>query len=246
MNNDIWTTHISINTWMSSKVWDSYFCEIEYILGDKIIKLDSKDPVCRKADIQSGEGDFVVDFGKNEDSRWIFGKFDKTKIEFQIHHFNSGLDSFGRPCCNRIKFYIPHLMSSVPDIEKITKLFTFTNIRLGSFFAYADYKEVICSRKPCTPSLDVTRELLGVFWLTHFGPAYKSFFGVKLEGVPRLEFDPDGGVTLQLAKTPGQVDVTARQDLIERLGSDSFANGGPVKERGKYVLTLEQLKNFVH
>jgi hypothetical protein len=238
---DIWIMNHSVKPWMSSEGWDTYLCEIEQILGDRIVKLDSNDPARRKADTRTGEGSFMVNFGDREDSRWVIGKFEKTKIWFEVRHMKTGLDSFGRLCDNTIQFYIPHRMSFGPDAEKLNRLFALTHQRLGSFFAYADFKDVICSRKPSTPSLDISRELLGVFWLTHFGPAYRAFFGSKLDDVPGLVIDQDGGATVQLGETPAQVPATAREEVIERLGVPSFANGGPPKERGQFALTLHQL-----
>jgi len=89
--------------------------------------------------------------------------------------------------------------------------------------------------------LDISRELAGVFWLTHFGPAYRAFLGDNLKGVPGLELDLNGGATLQLGETPAQVATTAREKIVEQLGSALFANGGPPKERGQFALTLQQL-----
>lgn len=238
---DIWITHHSMKSWMSAEAWDTYFRAIEQIFGDRIVKLDLNDPARRKADTNAGEGSFVINFGEREDSRWLYGKFDKTKIEFEVRHFKAGLDSFGRLCDNSIQFYIPHRMSFGPDAKKLVRLFALTHQVLGSFYAYADLKEVICSRKPSTPSLDISRELLGVFWLTRFGPAYRTFLGDKLEGVPGLEVDLDGGVTLQLAETPAQIATTAREKIVDQLGSALFANGGQPKERGQFTLTLQQL-----
>lgn len=244
--NDIWITHRSMKSWMSAEVWDTYFREIEKILGDRIVKLDLNDPAKRKADTQAGEGSFVINFGEHEDSRWVYGKFDKSKIEFEVRHFKTGLDSFGRLCDNSIQFYIPHRMSFGPDAKKLVCLFALTHQVFGSFYAYADFKGIICSRKPSTPSLDISCELLGVFWLTHFGPAYRVFLGDKLEGLPGLEVDLDGGATFQLGETPAQVAATAREEVGDRLGSALFANGGPPKECGQFALTLQQLVDSSH
>ncbi len=240
-NSEIWITHLSVKPWMSIEVWDNYLRDIEKILGDRITKLDSNDPARRKADTRKGEGEFMVNFGDKEDSRWLFGKFEKTKISFEVRHMKNGLDSFGHLSENWIQFYIPHHMSIYPDIEKTFKLFQMTNERLSPFYAYADYKNVICSKKPCTSSLDISTELLGIFWLTYFGHEYREFFGDKLEMIPGLEADPNGGVTLSLADTPAQVKLTKNEEIIKRLGPDSFASGASFKQRGKFALSIEQL-----
>jgi len=241
---DVWISHLSMKPWMSAELWDIYLREIEQVLGDRIGKLDSNDPSRRKADTKAGEGAFVINFGEREDSRWVIGQFEKTKVRFEVRHMKTGLDSFGRLCHNSMKFFVPNRMSFGPDAEKLVWLFKLTNEHLGSFFAYADFKDIICSRKPSTPSLDVSRELLGVFWLTHFGPAYRAFFGDQLEGLPGLEIDRHGGAMLRLAETPAQVPASTRGEIIERLGSASFANGGPPKEQGQFALTLRQLADW--
>lgn len=240
--NDIWITHYSLSSWNSEKTWDDYLQAIEAVLGDRLLKLDDTDPVRRKADTKNGEGSFVVQFGEHEASRWVRGKFGKTKIEIEIQHYKSGQDSFGRKRENRLSFYIPERMAFGPDSRRLIELFRLGNEQLGAFYAYADFKGTICAKKPSTPSLDISRELLGIFWLTYFGPRYCDFFArSRLLDIYGASAGSTGGVSLQLAGTPGQVGLERRAATESGLGELSFAGYGMVKAPGQYALTLEDL-----
>jgi hypothetical protein len=190
----------------------------------------------RKADTTKSEGDFVVAFKAKEDSRWLFGSFEKTRVRLEIKHFKM-LGSWE----NSVTIKFPESMTAVADISRVRQVFDLGNQLMRPFYSMADIKEIICSKNPSTPSLDISRELLGVFWLTYFGPAYRRFFGGKLDSISGLELDSEGGVTLQLGDAPVKVDDATRDDIMERVGPASFANGGPPKERGRFALTLNQL-----
>ena len=122
--NDLWMTHYSVDSWMSATNWNSYLRELEEIVEDTLVKLDDNDPIRRKASTKSGEGDFIVGFGPREDSRSIFGRFEKTKIEIEITNYKSGKDSFGRLRENRLKIFIPeHLVNTrSTEISKVFRL----------------------------------------------------------------------------------------------------------------------------
>jgi len=227
---------------MSAKNWDSYLRMAETVLGDRLMKIDDTDPIRRKADTKRGEGSFVIQFGEREDSRWVRGKFEKTKVEIEIQHYRLGKDSFGRERQNLLTIFIPERMTFGPDLFKVIKLFQLGNENLGAFYAFADFKKVICAKKPSTPSLDISRELLGVFWLTYFGAPYCKFFGRdKLLGLQPATDGPAGGITLQLAESPGQVPDDSRGILECEIATESFAGNGGSKERGEHALTLAQL-----
>ena len=242
--NDIWITHYSLCPWTSAKAWDDYFQAVETALGDRLLKLDDTDPVRRKADTKKGEGSFVIQLGENEASRWLRGRFEKTKIEIEIQHYKTGRDSFGRPRENRLSFYVPQKVASGPDVQRLIELFAIGNEKLGAFYAFADLKEVICAKKPSTPSLDLSLELLGIFWLTYFGVRYCDFFTRSRlqnlrEGIP----GPTDGITLQLANSPEQVGLEHRSFIEAKLGELSFAGYGKFKTPGRHALTLEDLKS---
>lgn len=239
---ELWITHYSVRSWGSAGEWDDYLRGVESLLEDRLIKLDVTDPIRRKADVGSGEGKFIVEFGQKEESRWLWGRFEKTKIEINIEHSKSPVDSFGRHTKNQITFYIPERMTFGPDVRRVIELFHLGNESFGAFYAYADFKKVICAKKPSTPSLDISRELLGVFWLTYFGPAYCSFFGRdRLLQMEQATDGPADGITLQLAESPGQVPDNSRCTLEREIAPESFAGSGGLKERGEHALTLAQL-----
>jgi hypothetical protein len=239
MNNELWISHHSVARWLDARQWDHYLRSLEEVLGDRLVKLDTNDPMRRKADTIKSEGDFVVAFKASEDSRWLFGSFEKSGVRLEIRHFKL-LGSWE----NSVAITFPGHMTSGADISRVRRVFDLGNQLMQPFYSMADLKEVICSRKPSTPSLDISRELLGVFWLTYFGSAYRKYFGGKLGGIPGVEFDSEGGATLQLGEEPAQVDTATRDEIMKRLGSASFANGGPPKERGRFALTLNQLADL--
>lgn len=246
--NEIWMTHSSVKSWNSSAEWDDYLRAVESVLNDRLAKLDANDPVRRKADTTRGEGHFITQFGPKEDSRWILGRFEKTKVVVEIQLYKHGRDSFGERRDNTIAFYIPDKVCDRSNMEKLVELFRLTNERHGIFYAAADLKGVYCSKKASPPSLgalNIASELPGVFWLTYFGPQYCEFFGRdRLVSLERTSEGPDGGMTLRLAETPERVPEGLRRMLERRLGVETFAGAGEVlleKPEGRYALTLEQL-----
>jgi len=238
----LWISHLSVRRWTDHAAWDDYLRAVQAVLGDRLVKLDVNDPARRKANVASGEGQFVTQFGEREDSRWLWGKFEKTKIEFEINHYKAGTDSFGRLRENEITFYVPERMTFGPDARRLVELFRLGNERLEAFYAYADFKDVICGKKPSTPSLDISRELLGVFWLTFFGPRYCDFFGrEQLLRLGQASEGPGNGITLQLAETAAQVLGDDRVGIEQKIAPESFAGTGKAKASGQHALTLAQL-----
>lgn len=243
MKSDVWMSFSSVQNWSESEIWNEFFPQIEALLRDRIAKLDDKDPVRRKVESSNTEGDFITKFGPKEDSRWICGKFARSKIEFEIQIYKEGMDSFGRLRENRFKLFIPHQMSFGPDAEKLIEVFRLGAKILRPFYAYADFKDEICIKKPCTPSLDISRELMGIFWLTYLGRDYRTFFAETLTRVENAEKGPNEGVVIQLGATPSQVDVGLRERVQQQLGVESFASGGLAKEQGQFALTLQQIRS---
>ena len=242
---ELWMSHLSVSHWNNAEAWDNYLRTVESLLGDRLAKLDVNDPPKRKADVAHGEGGYVTQYGPKEDSRWLFGKFEKSGIMLQIRQQKDQTDSFGRLSDNSIDFWIPQDQATRIGTDRLAELFRLNNERWSAFYAYADLKEVICAKKPSPPSLgslDVSRELLGVFWLTFFGFQYCEYFGrERVAKLDRASDGPSGGITLRLAETPNGVAKNQR-DLMERaIAIHSFAGSGQHKERGQYALTLEQL-----
>lgn len=247
--NEMWMRHRSVKAWTDAAEWDDYLRTVESALEDRLTKLDANDPARRKSDAARGEGHFVTHFGPKEDSRWLLGRFEKTKIAVEIQLYKNGRDSFGERRDNTITFYIPekvHVLCG--SMEKLVELFHLTNERLGIFYAAADLKGVYCAKKASPPSLgalNIASELPGVFWLTYFGLQYCEFFGRdRLVSLERASEGPAGGMTLRLAETPERVPEGLRRMLERRLSAETFAGVGDVlleKPEGRYALTLEQL-----
>lgn len=242
----LWMMHMSMQQWNDAAAWDDYLRIVESVLGDRLVKLDHNDPVRRNADTTHGEGEFITQFKPKEDSRWLYGKFEKTKVEVEIQHYKNSVDSFGRLRDNSITFYIPERMTSDPDdVRRLIELFRLTNERLGAFYSLADFLDVISTKKSSTGgALDISRELLGIFWLTYFGPHYCDFFGRERLGMlEQASAGPDGGITFQLAETPGQVLDGECLTLEKTIGAESFAGTGGPKTMGQHALTLLQLSS---
>ena len=232
----------SVRRWNEPAIWNEYFAAMESILDDKLATLDVNDPARRKANVAKGEGEFVAHFGELEDGRWMWGKFAKTKIECSIQHYKAGVDSFGRLRNNAVKFHIPERMALGSGVDNLIRLFASTNAHLSVFYAYGDFADVISAKRPSTPSLDIARELLGVFWLTYFGPHYCDFFTrPRLLALDQATAGPAGGVTLRLAETPTQVSSESRASAESDLGELTFAGHGAEKAPGQYALTLADL-----
>jgi len=246
--NELWMSHHSVRSWNDVPEWDDYLRMVEAVLDDRLARLDINDPARRKADTAHGEGHFVTQFGSKEDSRWLLGKFEKTKVEVQIQHYKKGKDSFGRHRDNTVTFYVPEKVHSGSGVHKLIELFHLTNEQLGIFYAAADLKKLYCAKQASPPSLgalNIASELPGVFWLTYFGSRYCEFFGrERLNGLEQSAEGPAGGITMRLAESPGQVPEGLRRMLERRLGAESFAGTGDVtleKPEGRYTLTLGQL-----
>lgn len=238
----LWAGYYSVDSWLLSNRWAAYLAGVEKILDDKIIRLDDKDPVRRHSTGPKSDAEFIVAFGPKESSRWLFGKLKNTKIQFSIVLYKHGKDSFERLRENSIIFYVPKRIVNSDMVRQLYQLFNFTSEYLVPFYAYSDLREVIISKKSCSGgALNLSRELIGVCWLTYFGTAYRSYFGEKLVQLDGVQEGPNGGVTLRLAASPTQVGATVRDRAMKQLGRASFADGPAPKEAGQFAITLQTL-----
>ena len=243
---EIWMQHFSARSWNCSNLWNDFLGQMETLLGDRLLRLDDKDPVRRKVTSADGEGKFVVQFGAREDSRWIAGRLNKTGIQFDVTLYKAGRDSLGRRRFNSLNILIPPGFTTQSNILRLDQLFNLTNQLLETFYGFADERSVVCAKQPSgTHSVDLNRELLGVFWMTYLGPEYKAFFGTeKLMSLKNAVVGSGNGITIKLAAYPGAVPAGDRIDVERALGTCSFASmeGSHVrKEPGQYVLTQDQL-----
>ena len=104
-------------------------------MGDRLVKLDTNDPIRRRADTLKSEGDFMVAFKAKEDSRWLFGSFERTKVQLEIRHFKT-LGTWE----NSITVKLPGGMTAVADISRVLRAFDLGNQLMRPFYSLADLK----------------------------------------------------------------------------------------------------------
>jgi hypothetical protein len=237
---EIWIDHASIEDWRDARCWTEYFTEAGKILALPLTRLDVADPPRRKAGALNDAGNYACTFGVNEDSRWLFGKFGSSGIDFSIQHYRR-LDRWP----NSLSWYVPSAFLEQEDGPKrLRELFDLGNRTLKPFYSYSDDIADIKSKKSSSASIDLSVELLGVFWMTYFGAAYVDFFGKeKFDALSGVEFAGDGGVTIVLGDRPGLVPKECRERAAISLGRRSFVdvNSNLGKLTGQYALPLQRL-----
>src|SRR5260221_6017215 len=86
---ELWLCHLSCVSWSDSGRWIQYFDRAEEILGSSITHLDKNDPVQRR--VKPGKlaevAEYVISMGKQEDSRWVFGRMESIGVEFSLRHY---------------------------------------------------------------------------------------------------------------------------------------------------------------
>ncbi len=238
----IWISHFSVASWTVAEAWDTYFRTAERILGDRLTKLDHRDPVRRTADTQNHEGNFVVEFEKNHVSRSVAGKFERSKVWFSVNFYTGPTDQYGRETYNYITIHLPQNT----DLSTIFNLFEFGNSHLKAFYSYSDLQPVITEKgklhQRSTSGFDIERELVGVFWLTYFGPAYGDFFGrERMLGFKGAIIGSNGDASICLGKAPSFL-TSEREQAEQHLGAKSFAGHGILKRPGEFALTIADLR----
>lgn len=238
---ELWISHHSIRTWQEPQLWRDYFAKAQAILGVSLTHLDTSDPVRRRVISLADAGDFVCAFKRSEESRWLFGKCADSGIALTVQHFRQ-IQHFP----NTLRWHVPTSFVDKPDnLQRIISLFFLGNRSLDPFYSYSDDVEQIASKKKSSGAVDIQAELLGVFWLTYFNPAYVAFFGRSaFDSLPVAEQGNDGGVTVTLGERPSSVSTDLRLRAAEVLGRESFVDPTDVvlKLRGRFALTFEQLK----
>ncbi len=241
----LWMSFSSVHPWDDAAVWDEYLQSIETLFLDRLDKLDENDPVRRKANVKNGEGLYITNFEAGV--RTLFGSFLKTKINFTMCYSKLGSEFI----YNNIIFYIPvsEELSAGPALDRLIRFFNLTIEKLSAFTAESDFTEEVYSKKSHDGySLDITTELIGVFWLTFFGTKYCDFFKRKtLLGLHGAVDGPANGITIRLAESPFQVGPNDRRDAETTLGKKYFAGLEPITDFNKrkaygQLLTLEQLR----
>jgi hypothetical protein len=243
---------LSVQSWNSSTLWNSYLGALELLFDDKLVKLDESDPVRRRTKTLNEEGKYIADFKGNPNHRTLFGKFSKkTGVQFTLNYSETGFDQWGGALMNKLLFYIPLTEESYhEEIEnQLFSLFESTIRDLSVFYAIADFKEFICIKKSHDGrALNIATEFLGMFWLTYFGPEYtKLLVGNCTSELPSTLEGPNDGVIIRLAQSPFQVSPDDRRNAEIALGEKYFAGLEVVTDfnrRKSYdqLLTIEQLR----
>jgi len=246
---ELWMYHDSVQLWTDSSLWLDYLTDAESVLGARITRLDKNDPVRRK--VEKGESDktaqFIVDFGKKEDSRWLFGKIGNLGITFSIHHHRSERSS-PNDFPNTLIWYIPEkLLQTETMINRVVTLFQLGNERLRTFYGCADFIERIGKKKKETGAVNIEEELLGVFWLTYFDHRYRDMFGEeKVALLSNIITEcPHRGFMVKLADSPIDMDERRSAEAEKILGAKTFVNPSErfsFKRPGEFALTFSQLR----
>lgn len=238
---ELWVAHLSVAAWQQPALWTRFFEDAQRILGSPLTHLDVKDPVRRKVASLVDAGNIVCEFETQEDQRWLYGKFADIGVEFSVEHS----PHLGR-YPNAFQWHVPVAFVEEPaSLQQLKALFDLGNQTFRPFYAYADDVAQIASKNKPSGAVDIEAELLGVFWLTYFNAGYVAFFGTeKFNSIPGVVRTNDGGATITLGESPYLVTSELREQASTVLGRDSFVdlNDLLAKPRGRYVLTLQQLR----
>ncbi|MFO0898125.1 MAG: hypothetical protein U0836_11935 [Pirellulales bacterium] len=240
---DLWVYHFSCQPLLSADDWAAYFEEAQRILGASISHFDENDPVRRR--VKPGDsralGEYAIAFGEHESSRQVFGRMASIGLEF-----DTNLHRETRVWPNSVTWYFRNPATTDCSLaDKVRALFRLGNRRLESFYAFADLQPVMSAKgKASGRSVDLFAELLGVFWLTYFGPHYVKFIGrdrlAQLEGVQGYF---DEGATLSLGETVSDVPADLRRQVEALLRPRLFVDPADHTDKrpGQFALSAEQL-----
>ncbi|EHD0092838.1 hypothetical protein L2596_003034 [Vibrio vulnificus] len=203
-------------------IWKEYFGKLEQLIGSKLSHLDTNDPIRKKVSNLEDAASFVCDISERENSRTLFAKFGRSKVEMTITLYRD-TEHFA----NNISIYFPEkfLSDGENQVCVINDIFTMSAGNIKPFYAIGDTVQAISGKRKASGfAVDLQAELIGVFWLTYFNKRYVEFFGEsKFKQVPYL--DIPGGFLIKLGESPSSIDVT-REDVEALLGKESFVDPG--------------------
>lgn len=237
MNDMIWMGFVTLKD-LDGKQWLELLRDAEKTLGARLARLDVNDPVRRKVERLEEAAEFVCRFGEKEDSRRLFGRFDKPRTEIAISLFRRT----GR-FPNGVDFYFPTAAAS--DVRRLLELFSGMVRLLEPFYAFCDLQSVLAGKRKATrAAVDLEAELIGVFWLTHFNRRWVDFIGAtRFDALPCERTARANGVTLRLGETPtglGSERDAAEELLGRRFFVDPEFRG--IRRPGEDALTFAQLR----
>ena len=238
--NEIQLSCNSTDNLFQKELWIALLEELNEITGFQITHLDDKDPIRKKVTNIEDAAEFIVSINEGENSRKVFGKFGKSKIEINIALYRE-ITNFP----NTVSIYFPEkYYENLENIERIIKLFLMLNEKINSFYAFCDYMKVVSSKRKASGfAVDLQAELIGIFWLTFFSDKYVKFIGQDLfQKVPGVVINDKCEALIKLGNNPSEINIT-RADLEVTLGKDLFVDPELQfdKPKGKYALKFEQL-----
>ena len=237
----VFISHSSICDWEKPDMWSAYLSEAQRVLGVPLTKLDEKDPLRRKVTSLEDAGEFICTFPPMHKTRLVFGQFKQLRAGFHIT-IHRGLEA-----ANGLYLSFPMTFLNKPNgPDIIYSLFNIGVDMLAPFYSYADIVVDELEAQKRRP-VHIFTELVGMFWLTHFCPAYVSFFGAeKVFGLPYATRRSDGGALFSLGKAPLDVPPHLRDQMMEALGRTWFVNreAKRFKLPEEYVLGYQQLREL--
>jgi hypothetical protein len=233
--------HYSAREWSGAELWEQYLERLQSAVGARLDRIGAEDPPKRKVRNSADAAGFIANFGKREDSRWVFASLVGVGIELSIHHFR------GRPkgFANTLNWHFSStFFGDLSGVERVARSFDVSNELLLPFYSICDLGDRIAAKKKPSGAVNLQAELIGVFWLTFFDKAYVDFFGrERVQHIPQARFDDRGGATLRLGASPTAYEEPLRGEIEELLGRDSFVDARDLvgKPVGRHALTFERL-----
>ena len=221
-----------------AEVWERLFPQIETLIGTSLSLLDDRDPLRRKVDGGKGQGAYISTFRGKVSSNNLGGEFGKSKMRFMMEN-----ERWPGRCENYVDFFVEGQSAKKIGLAALEGMFDTLITELTPFYLVADVKKIVFSRKASPPYtvLHHSYELSGVYWLTYFGPKYRSFFGdERFRGLPH-EWTEDGGVKLKLGEDPWSLDDAKRRAAEKALGELTFASYGENKKEFEHVIPWPEL-----
>jgi hypothetical protein len=239
MNDKIRMGFFTLKELFDGKQWLEILRGAEAMWGARLARLDVNDPVRRKVDRLEEAAEYVCQFGEKEDSRWLHGKFDVSKVEISISlfrrtsRFPNGLD-----------FYFPTKMADA-EAGRLWEVFSEVVRLLEPFYAFCDLQSVIAGkRKAMRNSVNLEAELFGVFWFTHFNRKWVDFIGAtRFDALSCEKTVGPGGATLRLGAS--LTGLGSEREASETLLGNRFFVDPELrvdKRPGENALTFSQLR----
>ena len=200
--------------------WKEYFENLEQLIGSKLSHLDINDPIRKKVSNLENAAAFVCNISETENSRTLFAKFGKSKVEMTIILYRD-TEHFA----NNVSIYFPekYLSEDESRIQVINDVFMLSTENIKPFYAIGDSVQAISEKRKASGfAVDLQAELIGVFWLTYLNKRYVEFFGeCKFNQLPYQNVT--GGFLIKLGASPFSIEM-GREDVEALLGRESFVD----------------------